>query len=281
MYYYEIWFYFYDQYDAIAGATIEDPRTDYTEEFTFYCKTENPITSLEEMIAHCQKAFPVTEKFNVDKINCIDPKHYEHMSRFLEIDAAEFERSCGVPARKNIHLIVGPSGVGKTAIVNELCKRYGLKAVESYTDRPPRYEGETGHIFLSPAEFDKLPPLYAYVEIEGFRYGATAEMIGQCDLYVVEPSGVRYIREHYTGKKGIKVIGLTAGEPVLRSRMRKRGDSAKAIQARIDADKVLFAKYSSLCENTLIQNSDLNATVEFIYESIRYWERETVTCYEP
>lgn len=60
---------------------------------------------------------------------------------------------------KNIYLIVGPSGSGKTTIANELKATYGYKAVESYTTRPPRYEGERGHIFVSDEEFDALGPI--------------------------------------------------------------------------------------------------------------------------
>ena len=43
---------------------------------------------------------------------------------------------------KNIYLIVGPSGSGKTMVANRLEEKYRLKQVLSYTERPPRFEGE-------------------------------------------------------------------------------------------------------------------------------------------
>lgn len=98
MHYYEVWYYFYDSYAPVIQETIVDSRTDYNKEFTFYIKNEKPINSVDEMITHCEKAFPVTEKYNVDTINCIDPKHYPHMSRIIEIHANEFTMSSGVPA---------------------------------------------------------------------------------------------------------------------------------------------------------------------------------------
>ena len=49
---------------------------------------------------------------------------------------------------KNIYLIVGPSGSGKTMVANRLEEKYRLKQVLSYTERPPRFEGEGGFIQL-------------------------------------------------------------------------------------------------------------------------------------
>ena len=65
---------------------------------------------------------------------------------------------------KNIFLIVGASGSGKTTIVEQLEQRYGLTSIQSYTTRAARYVGEKGHIFVSDEEFDKLTDLIAYTE---------------------------------------------------------------------------------------------------------------------
>lgn len=40
---------------------------------------------------------------------------------------------------KNIYLIVGPSGSGKSSVARELEKRYGFGEIQSYTERPRRY----------------------------------------------------------------------------------------------------------------------------------------------
>ena len=75
---------------------------------------------------------------------------------------------------KFIFLIIGCSGSGKTAITEKLEELYHLKSIQSYTTRPPRYDGETGHIFVSNEEFDELTDYVAYTEFAGFRYCATA-----------------------------------------------------------------------------------------------------------
>ena len=40
---------------------------------------------------------------------------------------------------KNIYLLVGPSGSGKSSVARELEKRYGFGEIQSYTERPRRY----------------------------------------------------------------------------------------------------------------------------------------------
>ena len=44
--------------------------------------------------------------------------------------------------------LVGRSGSGKTTIAYKLHDDFGYNIIESYTTRPPRYEGEKGHTFV-------------------------------------------------------------------------------------------------------------------------------------
>ncbi|NLK71756.1 MAG: hypothetical protein GX285_01895, partial [Clostridiales bacterium] len=85
----EIWFYYYGE---------DDPRTDYYKEFTYYCKTDKEIKTTEEMINHLKKVAPITERYNVDTINCIKEEHYQHLSKWFEITAEEFTDGCGISA---------------------------------------------------------------------------------------------------------------------------------------------------------------------------------------
>lgn len=107
---------------------------------------------------------------------------------------------------KNIYLVVAPSGAGKTLITETLEHDYGYKSIQSYTTRPKRSPDETGHTFVTDAEFDKLTDMVAYTEFCGNRYCATKEQVEANDLYVIDPKGVEYFKEKYNGNKGIKII---------------------------------------------------------------------------
>ena len=111
---------------------------------------------------------------------------------------------------KNIYLFVAQSGCGKTTITESLENNHDLKSIQSYTTRPQRCNGETGHIFVSDEEFDKLENLVAYTLFNNYRYATTAEQVDTHDLYVIDPKGVEYFKEHYKGEKGIKIIYLTS-----------------------------------------------------------------------
>ena len=141
---------------------------------------------------------------------------------------------------KNLYCIVGRSGTGKTTLAEELERLYGYKSIESYTTRPQRFEGETGHIFVSPEEFRALGKMSAYTLYNGHEYGATPAQIDENDLYVIDIPGVKSLKQRYQGKKGIVVFGLIADEDIVRERMKKRGDSDEKIKERLCRDVKAF-----------------------------------------
>lgn len=144
--------------------------------------------------------------------------------------------------KKPLVIIMGRSGAGKTCVANAMRDAYGWTQIESYTTRPRRSEDETGHHFVTEAEFDQIPECdrFAYMEYCGYRYCAKREQLDQADLYVVTPDGYEMIREAYRDRPLFTVV-LTASETVLRERMRKRGGCTEAkIQERISWDNVIF-----------------------------------------
>ena len=135
----------------------------------------------------------------------------------------------------NIYLVVGCSGSGKTTITEQLEMKYGLKSIQSYTTRKPRYEGEIGHTFVSDEEFDKLTDICAYTEFAGNRYCATAEQVENNDLYVIDPNGVDYFIKSYKGKKTPKIIFIDSDLNVRYDRMVKRAeDKGDAFLTAVD-----------------------------------------------
>lgn len=138
---------------------------------------------------------------------------------------------------KPLYLFVGKSASGKTSTANFLEKKHGLKQVDSYTTRPPRCDGETGHIFVNNEQFDNLGELVAYTEYNGFRYGTTAEQLDKCDIYVVDVPGVKTLLERYKMDRKIIILYFSTTICTRIIRMIDRGDSDAAIISRLLQDE--------------------------------------------
>ncbi len=141
-----------------------------------------------------------------------------------------------------ILLLCGKSGSGKTTVAGVLERDYGMKQVESYTDRPMRVQNEKGHVFITPEEFDLISQdkMVAYTEFAGHRYCATYSQIEDCDIYVIDPKGIEEFMGKYHGGKTSVAIYLAAPESLLATRMAGRGDSLYSIMERINHDREAF-----------------------------------------
>lgn len=180
-----------------------------------------------------------------------------------------------------IFLIVGVSGSGKTTIVEQLEQKYDLKSIQSYTTRSKRHENETGHIFVTDEEFDKLTDFVGYTEFAGNKYCATSAQVETNDLYVIDPKGVDYFREHYNGNKTVKVIYIDSPVSVVYERMLQRAvendvnyvEAVDSALARIENDVIEFADYihhTVKVDFTVTNNldTDINDLVDKIYRYI-------------
>lgn len=188
-----------------------------------------------------------------------------------------------------ICLIIGQSGSGKTTIVEQLETKYKLSSVKSYTTRKPRFKGETGHIFVSGENFDKLTDIIAYTEFAGNRYCATAEQVENNDLYVIDPKGIEFFLKAYKGNKIPKIIYIDSDISTRYERMVQRSkekgnshsDSVGMALSRIANDCGEFYDYihhSAYVDYTIKNNADANLdfVVDKIYEYISTCESEVV-----
>ena len=188
-----------------------------------------------------------------------------------------------------IFLIVGCSGSGKTTITEQLEQKYGLKSIQSYTTRKPRYDGESGHTFVSDEEFDKLTDMVAYTEFAGNRYCAIAEQVENNDLYIIDPKGVDFFMKAYKGSKTPKIIFISSNLTTRYERMVGRAETKgkshqEAIEsslARIANDAGEFYDYIQgqawidyVCKNN--SNDKLEDVVDKIFDYISSCESEVM-----
>ena len=114
---------------------------------------------------------------------------------------------------QNIYCIVGKSGTGKDTVVNRLCKDYGYKKVVSCTTRKPRIDPNdvSSHFFTTVEDYHKAKisgSVVAETNIEGNCYWVTKDQVDMADLYIVDPKGLRELRQLYNGKP---IVGIWIG----------------------------------------------------------------------
>ena len=106
---------------------------------------------------------------------------------------------------KPLFCILGASASGKSTLVQKLEIELNMKQIASYTTRPPRYDGEAGHTFVTDEEFQNLNDIVAYNYYLNNHYGVTSQQIDDeaHDLYVVDQTGLNELKEKYKGDRKI------------------------------------------------------------------------------
>lgn len=176
-----------------------------------------------------------------------------------------------------IFLIVGRSGSGKTTLCEQLHTISKLNPIESYTTRKPRYDGERGHIFVNSFHewVDEHPDesIVAYTFFDDSHYWATTSQVNSGDLYVIDPKGVEYLRERYTGTKKIKVVYVDATLRERFKRMVRRGDSIVSALRRIWHDKREFRGWKEKAD-FVVENHDLTESFTILNNYINQFRHQ-------
>lgn len=156
---------------------------------------------------------------------------------------------------KPIICLVGASASGKSTLAEELEAQCNLKAIPSYCTRAPRYDGEKGHTFITDEEFNRLEDILAYAETTGSRYAVTKKMFEdeQYTVYVIDNSGIKYLKEHYNGDRPWYVVYITAPLMQRFNRMMERQGDLEFAVSRIEHDAVEF---SDVDYDIKIENAD-------------------------
>jgi len=182
-----------------------------------------------------------------------------------------------------LFLFVGKSASGKTTIANLLEEKYGHKQVYSYTTRQPRFDGETGHIFISKDEFCNLGELAGYTFYNNHHYGTTFAQLEECNIYVIDVPGVEYLLNRAHDKcLAMCIIYFDAAVATRIDRMIDRGASDMEVISRLHHDDTKNDWYRELDKlvwhhkninglNVELHKIDANENIENVLEQVLYY----------
>ena len=170
---------------------------------------------------------------------------------------------------KTVILLVGKSGSGKTTIAEHSRRLYGLTSIQSYTTRPKRTPDETGHIFVGARAFHSLKDMVAYTKYNGYEYCATSQQVEDNDIYVIDPAGIDFFKEHYHGSKTPVVVYIVSNaDPhqaftINYERIKERGGTVEEASERVVLDNRVFKGFEDkadyVFENTELEDLDIIA----------------------
>lgn len=151
--------------------------------------------------------------------------------------------------------IIGESLSGKTTLADWIERQYGIKMIQSYTDRPRRSEDEDGHTFLTSEEFDLLreEDMIAHTKYGDYRYCCLKSDVQDENTYVIDEDGYLMLLSKHRNVYDIKSIRLKCDERV----RVMRGTPTKDTIKRIERDKGRFTLpdifYDAVVDTTHIE----------------------------
>ena len=185
-------------------------------------------------------------------------------------------------------VISGPSGVGKTTLVNALLSAFEeIEISVSYTTRNLRGTEVNGkhYHFIDDKKFDEMVKEDAFAEwakVHRNRYGTTRKTIeriwreGKNVLFDIDYQGENQLKKAF-GERTISVLVLPPSLAELETRLRGRGtDDEETILRRMYNARNEIAHYDDF--DFILMNDDLVAaqeTVKTIYEAskkrVSFW----------
>ena len=152
---------------------------------------------------------------------------------------------------KNIYLICGKSGSGKTTVVEKLEQNYGYAVLKSYTTRKQRHPNDTDHIYSDISDYMAAKEennIIASTVFDHNYYWATTEQLNNSDLYVIDKYGIESLYEKYHGSRHLVVIYIDVDNDECITRMKKRGDKDSVIWERVKHDASAFIGIDKLSD---------------------------------
>lgn len=170
-----------------------------------------------------------------------------------------------------IIIFSGPSGVGKSTIINELINHKDLYFSVSHTTREKRHNEENGvdYFFISEDEFNNLINKKFFIEYE--KYGTDFYGTGMDQLSTSNPITVLDVEVNGATKllnenKSFIGIFIDIENDELIERLKDRGHDNEFINKRMNLANEQRNKISEF--DFIVKNVDINTTVKEIIDII-------------
>lgn len=153
--------------------------------------------------------------------------------------------------RQILITVAGRNSAGKSLIAKKVAEALGLNVVKSYATRKPRPEElqkgleNCDHIFVSDEEYDKLENITAETEINGARYCTTQEILDNSDIYVIDPKGIKDLKERCGSRYKLLQFYIYADADKRAARFVARGESKANFEAREQSEDEQFLDYEN------------------------------------
>lgn len=162
--------------------------------------------------------------------------------------------------------VLGRTASGKDTLANKLTERTGLKQLISYTTRPRRTDEGDTHIFVSNEEYQALEDsgrIAAFTQIGLYKYCCTVDQLYENDIYVVDPVGVKHLRELNLPNLRLVTVYINVPDEVRKERaLNNRRDDRLAFIKRDMAERDQF--------RTMLRNADFDYAISNIYRPRAY-----------
>ncbi|APD49262.1 guanylate kinase [Synechococcus sp. CS-602] len=175
------------------------------------------------------------------------------------------------PQPGRLHVITGPSGVGKGTLINALRQKHPqIWLSVSATTREPRSGERDGehYFFLKRPRFEQLVAeagLLEWAEFAGNLYGTPRQPVemhlaaGQPVLLEIELEGARQVRRSFP--QGFQLLIKPPSFAELERRIRARGtDSAAAIERRLQRARLELQAEAEF--DAVLVNGDLGQALD-------------------
>lgn len=170
-----------------------------------------------------------------------------------------------------IIIFSGPSGVGKSTIINELINHKDLYFSVSHTTREKRHNEENGvdYFFISEDEFNNLINKDFFIEYE--KYGTDFYGTGMDQLSTSNPITVLDVEVNGATKllnenKSFIGIFIDIENEELIERLKERGHDEEFINKRMNLANEQRSKINEF--DFIVKNVDINTTVKEIIDII-------------